>query len=160
MVSLKVDTARMSGNFHKTATIYSNDPINKTYKLKLTGNVETYLLVKPRRSLFLGVSPGEIQTKSILVEARGDETFKILDTSSDTLEAVIEHKVKEIIPGKKYEIQVTTREINSGRYGGYLEIFTDHPKKSLLKIRVNVDIRSEVVASPPFAHFGTIEFEN
>jgi hypothetical protein len=155
-VSLEVKTANMNGNFRKTATIFSNAVNSEKVMLSLTGNVKPYILVKPRRSVYLLVKPGQTARKTLTVQAQDGEEVKLLGGKTG-LEDVIKFKIKEVQPNKQYQVIVENKTEKIGKYGGYLELFTSNEKKPIIKIRVSVDIQGEIIASPPGIVFGNID---
>jgi len=152
-----VNTAGLEGKLSKSATIYSNDPENKSVRLSLTGEVKPYISVKPRRFVYLTAKENETELRKLQISAADDEKFKILDIKSTLGEDVVKYDLKEIEPGKTYELTVQTAGAKVGRYGGDIELTTDNPVKSKVNIRVNVDIRGEIMTIPQFVSFGNVD---
>ena len=145
----------MNGNFRKTATVFSNAVNGESVMLSLTGNVKPYILVKPRNSIYMLVKPGKVTQQTLTVQAQDGEEVKLLGGKTG-LDDVIKFEIKEIQPNKEYQVIVENKTEKIGKYGGYLEIFTNNEKKPIIKIRVNMDVQGEVIASPPGVVFGNI----
>ncbi len=154
---MAVNTAGLNGEVHKGATVYSDDPGNKAVKLSLTGEVKPYVEVAPRSSLYLVADRGTSMKQTLKITAAEGEHMKIL-TENDNLNGAATYKVNEVQPNKEYTLEVdSSPEKEPGRYSGYIELVTDHPKKQTVKIHVNVDIRGDVLVSPPNVFFGNID---
>ena len=152
-----MNTAGLAGKISKSATIYSNDPANKAVKLSLTGTVKPYISVTPRRFVYLTAKQNETEQRKLRISSVDEQTFKILDVKSTLDKDVVKYDLKETQPGKEYELTIETAGAKVGRYGGDIELTTNNPMKSTVNIRVNVDIRGEIMTIPQFVSFGNVD---
>jgi hypothetical protein len=158
MVTLAVKTDTLSGKFRKTATVFSNDPLAKNVELVINGIVKPYIFVEPRSFIYLLSTKDKNAREIIRLRANEGEKFKILG-ADNPLTDKISYEIKEIHPGSEYEVIVENKSREVGRYTGNLNIKTDHPKRSLIPVRVSGEVRGEVLISPPYVVFGNISLE-
>ncbi len=149
----------LEGKLSKSATVYSNDPVNKVIRLTLAGEVKPYISVKPRRFIYITGKQGQVQKRSVRISSLDGQPFKILDIKSTLAKGVIKYDTKEIEPGKEYELTVEATAEKIGRFGGNIELTIDHPAMTNVDIRVNIDVRGEVIIIPQLAGFGSVNFE-
>ncbi len=133
-VAATLSLKNRQGKVRKTCTVFSNDPEDPQRTLTFSGTAVAPIMYEPRTVNFGKVIGDDIDPKTITVRAN-EGTFKITEVST-TLDQV-ETALKEVEPGKVYEITATASgEFPQGSTIGNLVIKTDHPKRS--KFRINI----------------------
>lgn len=141
-----------SGNQYKTFSIYSNDPDEKIYQLRMTGKAVPEIEVVPA-SVSLGVIPvGSADfsklSRNIVLKTTKDTPFKILSVTP--LRKMVTTKVTTIEEGKQYQIRidVVEQDFQGGMLRDTLSIRTDNPKSPILSVPVYATVRDLLTVIP------------
>lgn len=136
------DSKGRQGRAFSKITIHSNDPAHAEVAVPVTGLIERAInLTPPHGLLFRMLKPGERITRSVRLENQEQEPLKpkIKSVSGDQY---FEVELKEVDPGRIYDLVATTRSTISQRETrGHVEIETDLE----VEPEIGVDLRSLVV---------------
>jgi hypothetical protein len=120
----------------KNITVYTNDRKNRKITLKITGNVEKFVIINPNRVKLTGLSGQKIHASvSILPEKK--YPFKITDVTARDGKH-IKFTLSEIkgVNGTSYKLTVENLKKEKGRYHDTLYLKTDSKIKP--KISINI----------------------
>lgn len=128
-ITIKGNTKGYGGRkFSKTITVYTNDPVQKEMKLYLSGEVERFALIEPRRVFLQGVVGSKLQSVVTIIPEK-KYPFNIVDSYSNNLEDKIEFTL--IRKAERYFLTVNNLMENPGKYRGIIHLKTDstvHPE--------------------------------
>ena len=111
-----------TGRQDKRIMVSTSDAPGQPIVLKLHVNIQERVSVVPQVVLWrVGEQPGP---KAIRIAITGDTAVKILSVTSDN--PAIKVKLREVVPGKEYEAQVTPESAAEQAYAT-LFIRTDYP---------------------------------
>lgn len=139
-VTLQVSTKGYGGKtIKKTATLYSNDPEEKSLKLKISGTVEVFADISPKSIKFVGTT-GEKLREVVQIVPSEAHPFHIVgepETSKDTYRCTLEEKDgKYILTAENLATEATT-------YFGTVVMKTDLPEYPEISISVIGKIKSQ-----------------
>jgi hypothetical protein len=126
-------------------TVFTNDEMNSTINLTITGNVERFVTIIPKKPLIAGVEGQNLQTIIKIIPEK-KYPFKILDiigneklNFSYNLEEV-DMKSSQI----EYILKIQNLMKNKGSYSEDITLKTDSILKPVIKIHVNGIIREKM----------------
>lgn len=147
-IPIKLDTSRFKGALTKTVTVTSNDPKKPRIVLMLKGEIWEPVTIEPAYLTFKSVTdPKEVYTQSAKITNNTEAPLKIksVKINNDNFST----DLKEIKPGKEYELTVqTVPPLKSGYNYANVEIETDNPESPALTIRAFANVVPIVQASP------------
>ena len=115
----------------------TNDPKNELIKLKVTGNVQKFVTIKPSRVILKGIVGEEI-SKKVTIIPETPVPFNIVNVSQMHSKN-FRHTLKEIEnSGKKaYELTIENMLKDAGVYHDKIMIITDRSDHMPLTIKVD-----------------------
>ncbi|MCE5334731.1 MAG: hypothetical protein LLG06_09070 [Desulfobacteraceae bacterium] len=132
------------GKVSKPATIVSNDPHSPEVTVKVEGNVQALIDLKPTTNVvFRGMSERLQETVLDLV---GAVPFQI-SNSECSINDNIAYSVETIEDGRHYRLKVANKT-KRGNYAGYIKLMTDLAQKPDILVRVNGYIEGEIAVKP------------
>ncbi|MFH0789932.1 MAG: hypothetical protein V2B13_20260 [Pseudomonadota bacterium] len=132
-MTLKVDLKGYQGPVWKSATLSSNDPQKQSLSLHLHGSVRPYIECRPNSFIqFKGDEAG--QPDRIIDILTTSKPFQILRIENSLKEKISYH-LATIVKGRHYQLKVTNRQ-KTENFSGTIKIFTDHPKKTEIRIPI------------------------
>ncbi len=122
----------------------SNDPVSPELTLKVEGNVQALVDLKPTTNIiFRGMS--ERLSDSVL-DLVGAVPFRI-SGSECSINDNIAYSVETVEEGRQYRLRVANKT-RRGNYAGYIKLMTDLAQKPDILIRVNGYIEGEIAVKP------------
>jgi hypothetical protein len=156
-VTLSVKTDNLSGDFHKTGTIHSNDPSAPRLVLKLTGKVSNYVEITPRPFVQLVSSEGETATKTLVLKSALAPVFELSDLElSPSFEGHVKAELTRL-DKQSYELKITSLYKHLGSRQGRIRLKTNLDKKPEVEIRAIAMVTGPIQLAPSRLHFGRIE---
>ena len=146
-IKLTVRTEGYQGAVHKSAMVYTNDPVKKTIRLSLKGFVKVPILVSPRRVRLYG-KEGQILTRVVEVKAELDKAL-ILTAGHFNLTEKLTYGIEEMEKGKRFQIRFATIPGPPQAYSGFLRLKTNYPEKPELTIRIKVRVQKKAEVKSP-----------
>jgi len=151
----KLDSKRLHGKFTKGITIESNDPKTPKLYLKLSGTLNRYIEISPAGAYFGRQFPTEPETKTITLTNTTDKPMKI-SMAPQPATSQFDFELKEIDPGKKYELEVTsTPPYKPGSYARAIGNLTTNIKEqdnilihAIMSIAHSTDVFPLMVKGP------------
>ena len=140
-VTLSVNTKGFQGNVHKSARVYTNDPVNRIQTIRLDGFIRTAISLSPKAVLFQGLA-NETITKTVNIRGGLDKPLKIKPVQFD-LKKMLNYKIEEVQPGKLYQVHFTTIPGNHNYYQGSLRLKTNYPERPEITIEIKGRFRSQ-----------------
>jgi hypothetical protein len=154
-IRLEWDTSLVKGPLEGTAVVRLNDPLRPEVRFVMKGIVKPPIEFQPFAAVFLSAFRGESVQRSLRILNHEDRPLKILglEARSERFTA----SVQTIEEGKIYELRVAARpDAPLGRVQEPLQLLTDHPERSRLRVLVNVLIKSDVYVNPEAVDFGQV----
>ncbi len=138
-ITLRIDTEGREGKLHKSARVYTNDPLRGVQVIHVKAVVKSPIHLSTPYLYFQGLSDSRI-TRS--VEIRAEEGGGLaLDPVSFNLDETLTYELEELSPGRLFRVKLSTIPGVSGSYVGKLKLKTNHPRKPLLTINIRVKIK-------------------
>lgn len=154
-ITVRWDTGRLKGDVSGEVVLHLDDPAQPPVVLLLKGVVKPTLEVLPSRAVFLSVFKGESIEQTITIinnEARPLAITRLEPRGQHFLA-----DLRAVDPGKVYELVLRVpAEAPPGRYHEGLDLHTDQPERSLIKIAVNVLVKTELYVFLESVDFGTM----
>jgi hypothetical protein len=126
-ITLSVRTKGYQGAIHKTAKVYSNDPINSLVKLEVKAFVKVPIYLSSRYVHFYG-KEGQTLTRVVEVRATLDKPLK-LTPNQFTLTEKLTYTIEEVEKDRRFRIRFTTIPGPHQTYRGFLKLKTNYPEK-------------------------------
>ena len=135
-ITLGIDTSRITAEFKKKATVWSNDPNKERVVLYLMGEVKPHISLVPGGYLSLQGVQGRVPAEKLDIINNHPQPFKIVGFISDLPDHII-WRLEENKPGFSYTLVVENISKEAGEFTGHLIVRTDQPQKPELVIIVN-----------------------
>jgi hypothetical protein len=134
-ITLRVDTKGYEGNIHKTATVYTNDPVTPRFMLGVRALVRIPISVKPAY-VRLYAKEGATITNSVEITAGLDKALK-LEVDKFNLEGKVTYRIEETEKGRKFTVYFPNIPKTADSYSGFLALKTNYNEKSTITIKIN-----------------------
>ncbi|MFN7971539.1 MAG: DUF1573 domain-containing protein [Acidobacteriota bacterium] len=136
-----------SGEVKKVITVYSNDPDMPQATANLLVKVNQEITLSQQSLFFSGLLKDQKDSKSLDLTAASAAPLKITKAESDNAAFVPE--LKEVEPGKKYTLTVSTKPpLQEGSVTGKVTMETTNPKKPKVEVQVTAYVIAEITSSP------------
>ena len=139
-ITLQLDTTGFQGPISKSASVHSNDPAAGVLKLTVTADVKVPVFVSSRHVFLQGLS-GETLSRTIEVRAELDRPLQ-LTVSEFTLTGTLVYALREIEPGRRFEILIAALPLGPQSFSGFLKLKTNYPERP----EIIIDIRGRIGA--------------
>jgi hypothetical protein len=146
-IKLTVRTEGYQGAVHKSAMVYTNDPVKKTIRLSLKGFVKVPILVSPRGVRLYG-EEGQILTRIVEVRAELDKPLTLTPGHFNLTEKLT-YSIEEMEKGKRFQIRFATIPGPPQSYSGFLRLKTNYPEKPEMTIQIKVRIQKRAEVQSP-----------
>lgn len=138
-ISIKGNTTGYGGrSFKKTITVTMDDPDRSNLYFYISGEVERFAMIDPRR-IFLRGAAGSVLQSSITIVPEKKYPFSITDSYTENLDKTIQYEVQNT--NGNYILTATNLQTAQGRYWGRIYLKTDNPVKPEIVIPVSVTIK-------------------
>jgi hypothetical protein len=151
-ITLQVKTKGFQGRITKSASVYSNDPNQRTTKIYMSINVRSHIIIEPAPRIFLSGIAGEKLRRVVHIRAADDQPLEITGVTTN-LDSVIEYELNRREDGGQYELVVASKSSASQVSSGFLQLSTNHPVKKELKLPILVRILPELETRPRMLTF-------
>ena len=118
----------------KSATVYSNDPVNPVIKLSLSAFVKTSISHDFWGVMLSGIVGQEIK-KVVNFNANLDKPL-IMEIQTSSLPGKFLCELKCIEKGKKYQLIIKNISKKENKYNGFITLKTNYTQKPEITIRV------------------------
>jgi uncharacterized protein YgiM (DUF1202 family) len=151
-ITLKVDTARFKGPISKTATVTTNDPDQPNVKLVMNANVQTFIDVLPRDSVFFRQYRGEAKKEEVTIKSNEPGAFTIKDVQV-TGEG-IKHELAAGTGSNEQKLSVwIDKSVPIGNVDGSIKLVTSSTKEPEVTISVRGTILGQINLNPSTLYF-------
>ena len=158
-IEMAVDGSRVSGSFLKTATVRTNDPVNRQLSIGIAGNEMPYLRVEPEGTVFLQGRYGEkVERQIMLTTNEKDLDFKVTALTSNIDDKITYTAVPTGRPGE-YTLDIYKNpKLPTLTTYGLLYVHTNSKRAPKSEIQVNVTTKGTISVSPMTLNFGAVRF--
>jgi hypothetical protein len=141
-VTLKVSTYHKGGfTIRKHATLFTNDKKYPRLKLTISGRVDKFVTIRPKRVKLRGVA-GEAIKRKVTITPEKKYPFKIVNVSAkDGKDIHYELSEEKSEKGPVYALLIENKRLEKGRYFDMITLETDSHIQPKLSIRVYGDLR-------------------
>lgn len=144
-IHLKLHLKGFQGSVKKTATIFTNDPVDARAVLTLQGTIRAIVEIRPSANVsFRGLSE-QLSENTIDLKA-GSQPFHVRSVESN-LDDKIGYRLETVEDGKHYRL-IIANKTKQGTYAGFVKCLTDIPQKPDIAIRVNGFVEGEIAVRP------------
>lgn len=158
-VTLEVNNDKVTGYFDKSATIFSNDPVNPSFTITIVATIIERVQVKPGWRIYLQGMYGEKVSQLLTFSSNEPDSknFKILGITTDMDEQVTYSLIEDETPGVQKVRVWKNPKLPTGFFMGTMYVATnsDYTPEKLVQIKVTT--KSSIVVSPRSLNFGPIE---
>ena len=142
----------------KTITVKTNDPEQKTVKLKVSTDIQVILALKPSRINFGRLQKDKFPTKYALLKGTDKDKIKITSVKSDNDYIKVETNLSGFENDKKKQIKINVLPgIKVGRLRDKITINTDHEKIKKLTLYVHGEVVGNIIVNPKYLSFGMLK---
>ncbi len=149
-----------SGKRTKTINVFTNDPENKTVKLKISADVNIVLAASPNRLYFGSFKKGETPIKYITLEGKDSVKTKItkVETAGKNKSFKIDIAAESTVEIQSKKIMLTALpDLKVGKLRERIIIHTDHEKIKKLTVYVNGEVKGNINIKPQYLSLGVLE---
>jgi hypothetical protein len=145
--TITYDTRRI-GPAHKKVSINSNDPTQPTIIIDVTGTVKPIFAATPPECSFADAEENTVATKTIRLENQYTRPLPLRIKPGQNIQQ-FQCELKEIEPGKVYELTVTTRPpLNQGKNMTRLALEMGEPDLPDIDIKLSASVQPRATLSP------------
>jgi hypothetical protein len=153
-VTVRLDTAKLSGRTTKAVTVYTNDPVTPVQSLALTGSVVTDLVLAPS-AVYVGHVPLGVSARREIVVRPGRSdawpAIERIDTDSPMITARVEAGPDD--RSQKLVVELSP-DMPAGRFDGAVTLKTSSPRQPTLTVPVFGTVDTTLAVLPPQVTFG------
>ncbi len=125
----------------KHATLFTNDKKNPRLKLTISGSVDKFVTIRPKRVKLRGVVGDAIKRK-VTITPEKKYPFKIVKVSAkDGKDIHFELSEEKSEKGPVYALLIENKRVEKGRYFDMITLETDSQIQPKFNIRVYGDLR-------------------
>jgi hypothetical protein len=154
-IGIEWETDRPNGNLDAQAVVHLNDPHRPRVTFTMTGVVTRSIDIRPSPDVFFTLFRDEGAERRVTIVNTEERplTIKGVRPVGDHVTA----ELQTVEAGKTYELVMKVpRGVEAGRYLEAIDIDTDHPRLTQLRVAVNVFVKDTLFASPEVIDFGTL----
>jgi hypothetical protein len=145
-----------TGTITESISVYSNDPDNPVYALKLSGEIIEDITINPKQVRFGYVSKGEKAQAEVDIQPRPGFNLEIKDVISSNPVVIIKYKKDE--RENKYIVEATLKEDTMvGEWTGNIYILTNSERQSRVIVPFSGEVLGDVRIYPSHLYFGVIK---
>lgn len=148
VIPIKMETAHFTGQVIKTVVIRSNDPAHPEMVVNMKATIWTPITLSNAVLVLPAISnPAEPATGSVTIRYEVDGKLALTDLQSDNPKFT--PQLKEVAPGKEYELSVTTvPPLPEGTVTGKMTMKTNSEKMPELSVPVVATVPPAVQVAP------------
>lgn len=156
-IQVAYKTGKKFGKKTQTITVSTNDPKNKTIRLKVIADIQAKLVVEPGRINFGKLKKG-VRSPEKYVSLSGTEkaSSKIISVSTKN-----SHIKAEVVPSEAEDkdhdqkiIVAVLPDMKVGRFNEWVTVNTDHQENKTLRFHVYGEVVGNITVIPPHLSFG------
>lgn len=155
-IHLKLHLKGFQGNVRKTATVFTNDPLESRAVLTLQGTIKAIVEVRPSTSVTFRGLAEQLSESTIELKA-GKLPFHIQKVETN-LQDKVGYRLETVEDGRHYRLIISNR-LKQGTYAGAVKCVTDIAQKPEVLIRVNGLIEGEIAVRPTTILVGKLAAE-
>jgi len=149
------DTRSVRGGTVAKVFLQLNDV--ESTSLNLYARVVPPIDILPYPAVFISAFRDEKTVRTLEVVNNEDAPLNITRIAGVSDASLFSANLRTVESGRRYEIDVEMKsDATAGRSQEVLEIFTDHPRFSVIKVPVNVFLKEDVYVNPESVDFGEI----
>jgi hypothetical protein len=158
-INMAVDGARVHGDFLKTATVRTNDPVKRSFTIGIAGSEIPFLNIVPEGTVVLAGGFGEAVTRQLIVTSNEkDLDFKVTQLGSNMDDKITYTYAPTGTPGE-YAIDIYKNpDLPTLTTYGSLFVYTNSKRSPKSEIQINVMTRGTISVSPITLNFGAVRF--
>jgi hypothetical protein len=136
---MRINTEGWEGDIHKSARVYTNDPVRGVQIIRIKAVIKTPIHMSTPYIYFQGLSDSPI-TRSVEIRAEEDKDLELKPVAFDLRDKVT-YDLVELEPGRLFRVELSTIPGIHGTYMGKLELSTNYQAKPLLTISIRGRIK-------------------
>jgi hypothetical protein len=158
-IEFVLDGEKVHGEFNKTATVTSNDPVHSIMTIAVAGMEIPYLDVQPSGTVYLNGRFGEHVERVVTVTSneKNPQDFRVLRLTSN-LDDKITYKIEEAGPGKYNVILYKNPKLPTLMTYGNLYLHTNSKEVPMSPLQVHVVTKGSIDVAPQMVNFGAVKF--
>ncbi len=153
-IKVTYSSGSSSGNVKKTITVQSNDPNTTKFRLTISGEIISDLIIKPEYIDFGSIPAGGNASETVTIKSQTKPDFKIkkITPSKPLVDATIAGK-----ENGEYIVKITLKQ-NSviGRFSGGIYLETNSKIQSKVNIPFYGEIAGDITTYPKKLYFGSV----
>jgi hypothetical protein len=148
VIPIQLETAHFVGGITKNVTIKSNDPRHPEILLELKADVWTPVKISEPVLIFPAITnPNETARRSVTISNQVEGALNITDLHSDNPR--FEAALKEVVPGKSFELTVTTvPPLPDGTQTGRITMKSSNPQMPELVVQAVETLLPAIQVAP------------
>jgi len=152
-IPVTFDSSRFSNKITKTITVFSNDPENPKYYLKIVGVVESEIEVKPTMISLYNVKR-EVTDREITISTKKLEKLEVSDLSSNLpFVKVDSERVDDKSIKLKIKVDGSEAAKDTTTFRGEVKLKTNGKKVPEIAVNVHIKFEEPIRALPRFISF-------
>jgi hypothetical protein len=157
-ISIEWSTENIAGKVRGEAKILTNDPMNRSIPLELSGEVYGPLDIEPIPAVFISMFRDEDVRRELTLRDNQSEpgTIRLLETPNVHFLAALQ----PVEPGRVWQLTVRAAPGTApGRYDETLEVESDDAAIGRVRLSVHLLVKADLYADPSDVDFGEIPLQ-
>ena len=158
-IQLVIEGKKVTGNFDKSAQVFSNDPEHPVMTISMSGEITPYIAVEPAPRLYLqGRYDEAVEKKLTLRSNEQGLEFEVTKVESN-IDNLITYKIERAQQWGAWELTVWKNpKLASQNQYGTITVHTNSQKVPEKVLQVQVITKSAITVQPQTLNFGTVQF--
>ncbi|MBW1852589.1 MAG: DUF1573 domain-containing protein, partial [Deltaproteobacteria bacterium] len=156
-IAVTFKTGKKSGKRSQPVTVYTDDPVQPTVRLKVVVDIQVALATKPGRIYFGRMKKGApSSSKYVSLIGTDKDITKITSVVSNNKYIKVEEEPPDAVgENKDKKIKITVLPgMKVGTFREKIVVNTDHNKMKQLLIHIQGNIVGNITVIPPYLYFG------
>ena len=142
-----MNSSKLRGNFSKSITVTSNDPVTSSLRLTLRGEVKQYVEITPQTATFGRITDQEPKTRELTIVNNTDKPLE-LELKHEPSDKYV-YKLDEVEKGKRYSLKVTASPpFAEGTLNSSLTIATNIDEQKEIQVRTIATVPPRIEIQP------------
>ena len=150
-IEVKVSTRGRKGKLQKSVTVYSNDPTQPRFMLKVEGQVDVIAGFQPDRMDLKNVAKGSVTTRTVSIMARNPGQLKITEVTSSAPDKIKAELTD--VDGKPAVMVTLTAGDKAGRISARITAKTNLKSPKEIQLYVYGQVSDDLVVDRSYAFF-------
>jgi len=157
-VEITVKTKGMIGNLHKSVSVLSNDPDEKSVRLEVKAEFITEFGMQPGAVNFGNHRQDEVSVFPVNISTLQESNLRMYDFQSSSPYLDIKEERKDVDGQQQIQLIVSLKEgLEIGKFKGEIKFKTNIKGKEEVILPINAEVIGDIQIPRSYVNFGTVD---